>query len=240
MLKHAGRTVLKAARAYALQGDRYYCPLCDRHFRTFLVGGTDRRPQVRCPNCDSLERHRLLWLALQPVIAASNTEGRKLLHVAPEPCIAFYLKQQYDYLSVDMNPEKAMQQMDICQIPLPDASFDAIICNHVLEHIPDDRKALHELYRVLKPNGWASIQVPMVGEQTQEDLSITDPQIRTKLYGQADHVRQYGRDFRHRLESVGFQVAIIPRSELIQPEDLKKLSLDCESEVWICRKSKDF
>lgn len=231
------KPLIKQVRSQLLSGDRYYCPLCDRHFRAFLTGGTDRRPQVRCPNCDSLERHRLLWLALQPVIAASNTnKGHKLLHVAPEACIASPLKQQYDYLSVDMDPAKAMQQMDICQISLPDTSFDAIICNHVLEHIPDDMKALHELYRVLKPTGWASIQVPMVGEQTQEDLTITDPKIRAKLYGQSDHVRQYGRDFRHRLESTGFQVTIILKSELVQSEDIKKLSLDCESEVWLCRK----
>ncbi|MCG9892951.1 MAG: methyltransferase domain-containing protein [Thermosynechococcaceae cyanobacterium MS004] len=169
-------------------------------------------------------------------MAASNTKGQKLLHVAPEVCIASPLKTQYDYLSVDMDPAKAMQQMDICQIPLPGESFDAIICNHVLEHIPDDMKALHELYRVLKPNGWASIQVPMVGEETQEDLTITDPSMRARLYGQSDHVRQYGRDFRQRLESTGFQVAIILKSELVQSEDLKKLSLDCESEVWLCHK----
>jgi SAM-dependent methyltransferase len=159
--------------------------------------------------------------------------------MAPEPCIAFYLKQQYDYLSVDMNPANAMQQMDICAIPFPEASFDAIVCSHVLEHIPDDMKALYELYRVLKPTGWASIQVPMVGGQTQEDLSITDPRLRAKLYGQADHVRQYGRDFQKRLESVGFQVTIISKSELAQPEDLKKLSLDSESEIWICHKLED-
>lgn len=223
--------LIKQVRSQLLRGDRYYCPLCDRHFRSFLVGGTDRRPHVRCPNCDSLERHRLLWLALQPVMAASDTKGQKLLHVAPEACIASPLKAQYDYLSVDMDPAKAMQQMDICQIPLPGESFDAIICNHVLEHIPDDMKALHELYRVLKPNGWASIQVPMVGEQTQEDLTITDPKIRSNLYGQPDHVRQYGQDFRHRLEATGFQVKIVSKNKLVQYEDLKKLSLDCESEV---------
>ncbi|KAI9132388.1 methyltransferase domain-containing protein [Acaryochloris sp. CCMEE 5410] len=236
MLRNAGRTVVKTARAYVLRGDGYYCPVCNRHFRRFLSGGTERRPHVRCPNCDSLERHRLLWLALQPMIVKSRSLNHKLLHVAPEPCIASALKQQYDYLSVDMDPAKAMQQMDICQIPFPDATFDAIVCNHVLEHIPTDMKALQELYRVLKSSGWASIQVPMVGEHTQEDLSITDPQLRTKLYGQPDHVRQYGRDFQQRLESTGFQVTIIAKSELTAPKTLHTLSLDCESEVWLCRK----
>ncbi|NJK40815.1 MAG: methyltransferase domain-containing protein [Acaryochloridaceae cyanobacterium SU_2_1] len=235
MLRNAGRTALKVARAYALQGDRYYCPVCDRHFRSFLPGGTSRRRQVRCPNCDSLERHRLLWLALQNLLDTDST-GKKLLHVAPEPCLANRLKQQYDYLSVDMEAANAMQQMDICQIPLPDATFDAILCNHVLEHIPNDMQALKELFRVLKPKGWASIQVPISGEQTQEDLSITDPQIRATLYGQSDHVRQYGRDFQQRLKSTGFEVDIVSKADLVNSKTLQKLSLDSEDEVWICRK----
>jgi SAM-dependent methyltransferase len=231
------KTLIKQVRSLLLQGNRYYCPLCDRHFRTFLVGGTDRRPQARCPNCDSLERHRLLWLALQRTIFASNSTGGNYLHVAPESCLEKPLRQQCDsYLSVDMDSTQAMQQMDICHIPLPDQSFDAIICNHVLEHIPDDKQALEELYRVLKPNGWASLQVPMIGEKTQENLSIKDPQIRAQLYGQSDHVRQYGRDFQQRLASVGFQVEIISKRNLAQANILEKMSVDCESEVWLCHK----
>jgi predicted SAM-dependent methyltransferase len=161
-----------------------------------------------------------------------------MLHVAPEACLGDRFKESFDYVSVDLKPGLASMAMDITAIQFPDESFDAIVCNHVLEHIPHDRKATAELYRVLKPGGWASIQVPMEGELTQEDLSITDPGQRQQLYGQSDHVRQYGSDFQLMLQDVGFHFWKFPKEELLSPQQMHQLSVECEREVWICLKEK--
>ncbi len=138
------------------------------------------------------------------------TEPVKLLHLAPEkPLMDLFIKQNnIDYLTADLNPEQVMVKMDITAIQYPDNIFDAILCNHVLEHIPDDRKAMRELYRVLKPGGWAILQVPVskILEQTYDDITITSPQDREKYFGQKDHVRIYGKDYTQRLKEAGFTV----------------------------------
>ena len=239
-LKTLALELYRPLRAIALTGDRFYCPLCEGRFRAFLPIGVVARPNARCPWCDSLERHRLLWVALQQLWQDGKIRrGGKLMHVAPEASLARRFRQDFDYLSVDISSDtKAMQVMDIRRIPLPDQTFDAIACHHVLEHIPEDAQALSELYRVLKPGGWASIQVPMAGDVTQEDLSITDPAVRQRLYGQPDHVRQYGRDFQQRLEAAGFQVQIYSKQAICTDESLERLSVECETEVWICLKNR--
>jgi len=158
------------------------------------------------------------------------------LHVAPESCLAEKFKKEYGYLSIDLDGKKAMMAMDLTAMTFEDESFDAIVCNHVLEHIPDDKKAMKELFRVLKPDGWASIQVPIKGDITQEDLSVTDPKERRRLYGQEDHVRYYGYDFTDRLKEAGFDVLLIPKSDLLEPDEQARMSLDLENEVILCRK----
>jgi len=158
------------------------------------------------------------------------------LHVAPETCLADKFKKEYDYLSIDLDGKKAMMAMDLTAMTFDDNSFDAIVCNHVLEHIPNDKKAMKELYRVLKPGGWASLQVPIKGDVTQEDLSVTDPKERLRLYGQEDHVRYYGRDFAERLKDAGFEVSIMPKDDLLEPDEQARMSLDLENEVILCRK----
>jgi ubiquinone/menaquinone biosynthesis C-methylase UbiE len=129
-----------------------------------------------------------------------------------------------------------MIQMDVTRLDFPDESFDAIVCNHVLEHVPDDRKALAEFYRVLKKGGWASIQVPIEGEDTQENLSVSDPLERARLFGQSDHVRKYGRDFLFKLEDAGFSVEVVPKQRLLDSHTLNRISVACEDSVWISRK----
>jgi len=159
-----------------------------------------------------------------------------MLHVAPEPCLAQKFKREYDYISVDLDGEKAMMAMDVTALTFSDESFDAIVCNHVLEHIPDDRRAIREFYRVLKSGGWASIQVPIRGEVTQEDLSVTDPKERLRLYGQEDHVRYYGRDFCDRLKGAGFDVYEIKKESLLADNALQRLSVDVELGVVLVMK----
>ena len=233
------KTFIKKARILALRGSRFYCPVCERDFRKFFEFGVNPRQNARCPGCGSLERHRLLWVALcdlQNKDLIQRGRGRRLLHVAPEPCLAEKFRQKYDYLSIDLDGEKAMMAMDITALTFSDETFDAIVCNHVLEHIPDDKKAVKELFRVLKPGGWASIQVPIKGDITREDLSINDPEERFRLYGQEDHVRYYGRDFADRLKKAGFEVLLIPKSNLLEPDELERISVSIENEVVLCRK----
>jgi len=158
------------------------------------------------------------------------------LHVSPESCLAYRFKKDYDYISVNLNADKSMIAMDITAISFQDDTFDAIVCNHVLEHINDDLRAIRELFRVLKPGGWASLLVPIKGEITQENLALTDPKERLRLYGQEDHVRCYGRDFFDRLRFAGFEVAIIEKSEFLLHDDQKRISIDSENEVVLCRK----
>jgi SAM-dependent methyltransferase len=162
-----------------------------------------------CPVCGSSDRVRLLYLFMKQ---KTNLFGGKLklLHIAPEDQLRniFLKAPNLDYLTADIDPMKVMQQMDITQINYPENTFDAILCNHVLEHIPDDSKAMSELFRVLKPGGWATLQVPISKslEKTHEDFSITSSQEREKHFGQKDHVRIYGKDYTNRLREAGFKV----------------------------------
>lgn len=162
-----------------------------------------------CPVCESSDRIRLLYLFLKN--RTNIFTGRiRLLHVAPEPSLEFIFKKRENikYLTADVNPEQVMEQMDITGIRYPENSFDAIICNHVLEHITDDRKAMKELFRVLKPGGWAVLQVPFskILDKTFEDPSVTTPEDRERIFGQSDHVRIYGKDYSERLRQSGFKV----------------------------------
>ncbi len=232
------RKFLAKLRALALSGKRYHCTLCARGYRRFLTVGDPPRPNAMCPGCASLERHRLLWLALQERWrdgTLANT-GR-LLHVAPEPVLADIFKRQFEkYVSIDLDGAQAMHAMDITDLSFADGSFDAIVCNHVLEHVPNDRVAIAELFRVLKPGGWGSIQVPMAGAVTQEDLSITDPEERHRLYGQEDHVRMYGSDYTDRLREAGFEVMVLPKQDLLNADGLARIAVDCENEVVLVSK----
>ena len=160
----------------------------------------------------------------------------KMLHFAPEPCLANEFNKTYDYLSADLDPRFAMVAMDITDIKFTDETFDVIICNHVLEHIPDDRKAMAELFRVLKKWGWASLQVPMRGETTYEDPTITSPEDRQKAFGQDDHVRWYGSDYYQRLREIGFDIRIYKKNDFFGEEENQRYSLATEEELVIARK----
>lgn len=205
-------------------GRRYRCPLCGSSLRRFapfggtvavfaslqVVGG-GYRPNARCPICGCLDRERLVYLSLLRFTDAF-THHTRVLHVAPERQLSEILKNQgtIDYLTADLHSTQVMVKMDIATIQVPDGHFDGIICNHVLEHVVDDRRAMAELYRVLKPTGWAILQVPisLALDRTYEDFSITTPAAREIAFGQHDHVRIYARDYTDRLEDAGFKVNV--------------------------------
>lgn len=213
-----------ALKAIFFFGSRYRCPFCRSYLRALLpyrpkisvlqehhviAGGY--REHALCPVCGSKDRDRLLYLFLSCKTDIFDAPKR-LLHVAPEARVAAILSGQthLDYLTADLHSDKVMLKMDITDIRFPDNSFDAIICNHVLEHVIDDRKAMSELFRTLKPGGWAILQVPMSPslEHTYEDASKTTPQAREAAFGQWDHVRIYAKDYEQRLAQAGFKVDI--------------------------------
>lgn len=230
-------SLAQTVKATLLRGNAFYCPLCERGYRKFLPGGPSNRPNARCPGCNSLERHRLLAGVIEKLRSDKCLDiAGRVLHVAPESALTELFSRKTDYISIDLDGSQAMMAMDITALKFADASFDIVVCNHVLEHVPDDRKSLMELFRVLKPGGWGCVQVPMKGQVTQEDLSITDPEERVRLYGQADHVRQYGRDFLARQSEAGFEVSEYRKEEWLSPDKLARLSVDCEVSVVLVRR----
>lgn len=204
-------------------GKTYKDPIDNKTFRTFLPYGYENiRQNVLSPSTLSLERHRLLWLFLQNETDFFS-KPLKILHFAPEQ--AFYKRfrklTHLDYTTTDLNSPLADVKADICNLPFEDSSFDVVLCNHVLEHIPNDTKALEEIYRILRPDGWAILQIPQDynREVTFEDNSITDPKERAKIFGQYDHVRVYGMDFFKKLERVGFEVNPIEYTKILSEKE---------------------
>jgi SAM-dependent methyltransferase len=202
------------------RGRRYTDPICGRSFRAF-ARGPRRRPQAYCPACGSTERHRVLWLYLERRIGLDRL-GR-VLHIAPEPGIAERLARcpGVTYLTADVVPGRAMVAADLTSLPFDDASFDLAICNHVLEHIPDDLAAMRELRRVLVPGGLLAAQAPVDARRavTFEDWSVTDPDERERVFFQKDHVRIYGRDFADRLRRAGFSRVDATKYQRELPDD---------------------
>ena len=190
-------------------GDNVECPVCGKRFRKFLPYGYGEAAENRmCPNCLSLERHRLLWLFLKK---KTNffTANLKVLHFAPEqPFLKrFKALDNLDYTTADIDSPIADLKLDVTAIDMPDNSFDVVICNHVLEHVSDVGKAFSEIKRILKPSGWAILLVPINPDvDTFEDPTVTDPKERARLFGQYDHVRQFGRDYESVLSQAGFKV----------------------------------
>ena len=221
--------VARPILAFFLRGNTYTDPIDGKHFKKFLPYGYEHpRDNVLSPSTLSLERHRLLWLYLQKETNFFMTPC-KLLHFAPEQ--AFYERfkklKHIEYTTTDLESPLADVKADICQLPFTDNAFDVIFCNHVLEHIPDDTKAMEEMFRVLKPNGWGVFQIPqdINRETTFEDNAITDRKERAKIFGQYDHVRIYGRDYFNKLRSIGFIVEEIDYTNILSPEEVKEYGL---------------
>jgi predicted SAM-dependent methyltransferase len=223
-----------------LKGNRYTDPIDGKSFRSFLsYGYAINRENALSPSTFSLERHRLLWLYLKNE-TDFFTKPQKVLHVAPEQ--AFYKRfrkqENLEYTTTDLLSPLADVKADITNLPFEDNSFDTILCNHVLEHIPDDKKAMEELYRILRPGGMAILQIPQDYERdvTFEDDSITDKKERTRIFGQYDHVRVYGHDYFDKLRSVGFTVKEVSYTDEFTPEEIDTYCLMEGEIIPVCFK----
>ena len=220
--------VVRPFIAFYLKGNKYTDPIDNKSFRKFLPYGYQvQRQNVLSPSTLSLERHRLLWLYLTN---ETNffTSKKKVLHMAPEQCfLSRFKKLNHEYITADLDSPIADVKADIVNLPFNDNSFDVIFCNHVLEHIQDDTKAMKELFRVMKKGGMGVFQVPqdLNRDVTFEDNSITDPKERAKIFGQYDHVRVYGRDYFDKLRSIGFNVEEVNYSQKISSELLSRYRL---------------
>ena len=216
---------------------RNYCPVCQNWVRSFEPFGIVNRPDAICPICGSLERQRGVWYFFEHKTNLFDRSPKSMLHIAPEKEFSRRLRRVsvLAYLSADLNDPEAMVKMDITDIPYPNNTFDVIYCSHVLEHVPDDRKAIRELFRVLKSDGWALLVVPITSEKTLEDPSVTDSMERLRLFGQEDHIRRYGPDFINRLEEAGFSIRSYTEAEIVGEENINMYGVT-ESPLFFCTK----
>jgi len=242
------------------RGNNYTCPFCGNSFRKMLPGGFDlpvirekqiigagRRENDVCPRCYSIDRDRLIYLYLTNK-TDSLRKPIKLLHIAPGGALRAFLSSRanIEYHMGTKHHEgfyytKDISIIDITEINYPDNTFDVILCNHVLEHISDDLKAMRELYRVLKGGGWAILQVPISKslKQTFEDVSVKSAKEREKVFGQFDHVRIYGQDYPHRLAKAGFDVHIHnPVKERWNINNINRFAINKEENLFVAHKPK--
>jgi hypothetical protein len=227
-------------------GNEHQCNICGRPLRKFKKGvsflaqklNPTSQGELECPFCWSYPRHRTTFIYFKERTNLFDGKPKRMLHVAPECLAEKFRKARYiDYLSADLDPVTtgAMVKMDITDIHYPDNSFDVIYCSHVLEHVPEDRKAMRELARVLKPTGWAVLAVPIMRQETFEDPKITSPADRLRVYGQEDHVRAYGQDFADRLRESGFDVTVDPFARGLSEEMVQRYGLSRE-DIYFCHK----
>lgn len=230
------------------KGDRVICSICGSLFKEFMPAGIQRRPNARCLTCGSMERHRLIWKYLnEKTDLFQEDTPKKILHFAPEKGLydKFIQYKHLEYFPCDLFPERynfkksvEVRKVDITSIPLLDNSVDIVLCNHVLEHIPDDGKAMREIHRVMKKGSWGLFQVPLdySRETTYEDFSITDPKEREKAFGQHDHVRWYGRDYSKKLENTGFTVLIDEYVKKFTTDELFRYGIHSNELIYLCKK----
>ncbi len=257
---HLRQIKLKAQGLY-YSGKNYYCPLCNRFFNKFLDGGqhhevierlmvigAGRRLNIICPGCHSTDRDRLLHSFLCSGLIPSLGNLR-MLHIAPEPSLYNWIRSQYrlrpeDYIAGVKYHEgyyydKNIQLLDLTDLPFEDNSFGMLMANHVLEHIPDERKALTEIFRVLSPGGKTILQVPWspLLVQTIEETSPLSEKEREEQFGQFDHVRLYGRDYADRLLNVGFALDTFRIDQLGLDENyVKCIAVNPDEVVFLATK----
>ena len=234
--------IVRPLISWYLKGDKFTDPIDGRSFRKFLPYGYGKqRENALSPSTLSLERHRLMWLFLKDnTTFFTATKKLKVLHIAPEQCFLdiFRKQQNLNYITSDLESPIADVKADICDLPFKENEFDIVFCNHVLEHISNDTKAMQELYRVLKPGGFGIFQIPQDLSKaiTFEDDTITDRKERAKLFGQYDHVRVYGRDYFDKLRSIGFKVDEVDYTKKITLEKIEKYCLMKNEILPVCYK----
>lgn len=233
--------LLDAARVRAVtarhRGDAVHCPLCEHGFDRFKDDWN--RPDALCWRCGAQERHRAQWLLFErrPELLA---DSGSLLHFSPEWCLRRRLSQRpgLRYVATDLDPEQdADRRLDVTALDLPDDSFDAVICSHVLEHVPDDGAAMRELHRITAPGGFTLVMVPLALDRTHtyEDPTITAPEDRRRAFLQHDHVRLYAPDIAGRLRAAGFAVEVVDTVAELGAAEARRHRLLASDLIFLCR-----
>ena len=232
--------ILQPFLDFFFRGSNFTDPINGKSYRTFLpYGYVLQRKNALSPGTLSLERHRLLWLYLknETIFFKKNL---KVLHIAPEQCFynVFKKLKNINYTTYDLNSPLAEIKGDICNMPFKNNSFDYILCNHVLEHINDDKKAIMEIFRVLNISGTAILQVPinLNKKNTLEDNGITNKQERIEKFGQYDHVRLYGLDYFKKLQNIGFEVDQVKYGSKFNDDEILKYSIVKNEVIPVCKK----
>jgi len=222
-----------AVRSLRYRGDAVSCPCCGGSFDRFAAHR--ERPRAKCPRCGSLERHRLLLRFLEERTDILE-RPLELLHAAPEHALLLTLSRQPNlrYRTVDLDSPLAQDHADLMALPYPAGRFDVVLCSHVLEHVSDDRLALSEIQRVLAPGGRAVLMSPIDEHRpdTLEDDEVVTPADRARVFGQADHVRRYGRDFAARVAGCGFEVETVPYIDELPGPVIRRMGLRRESDLF--------
>lgn len=238
-LQHVSHFFLKIL-SYFMRGNKFEDPINGIKYNKLLpYGRIKSRENALAPDSMSLERHRLMWLFLQQ---KTNffTDKLKFLHIAPEFCFLNLFKKMknLEYITGDLISPWADVKMDVHDIPFNDNEFDVVICNHVLEHVKDDKKVMKEFYRVMNKGGWGIFQVPIDknNKLTIEDPLITDPKDRERLYWQSDHLRLYGLDYSKKLQKAGFKVTESNFINELENELVNKYALPKNEVIYFCEK----
>jgi SAM-dependent methyltransferase len=227
--------------AFVWRGNRFEDPITGRTYRKLLpYGRISPRLNAIAPHSLSLERHRAVWIYLREQ-TSFFTEPLRFLHLAPEYCYLRYFKRlrNLDYITGDLNSPWAEHHFDCHAIPFPDASFDVVMANHLLEHVADDRQVMREFFRVLRPGGWGIVLVPINGQNpdTAEDPAVIDPAERERLYWQRDHVRLYGyADYPQRWRDTGFEVDVVDLTKLVGEDRCQRYALGWDRTLYVIRK----
>ena len=221
------RRLRRRASPLVWAGDAVHCPVCDRSFRGFRPAGKRRarRENAICPYCASRERDRLVFLFL--CSAEAPQPGSPFLHIAPEACLQPKLRQLAgsDYRTADLLRTDVDESFDVMAIPHADATFHAVYSSHVLQDVPDDIRAMAELFRVLKPGGWAILNVPVTAEVSVDhrDAPLLERSQRDRR--PPEHLRTYGLDFPNRMASVGFKVRVIGPDDVAGPDEQARFGI---------------
>jgi len=212
------------------QGDAVFCPVCKHSYSKFLPAGTGERarPGAVCPGCRARERDRLTWLFLEQRMDRLLVRHMQFLHIAPEPRLSEFFEREIGegYITADLMRKDVMVRLDVQDMQYPNETMDAVYCSHVFQDVPDDRAAIGECFRVLRPGGWGLLNVPLFAERTSE--SQTPGNERASWDNRPDeHVRNYGHDYTERLQAAGFEVEVSD-PELIEPnpERRKRFGID--------------
>lgn len=220
------------ARRWLYHGHRVRCPCCGVESRRFMANHLRR--DAHCRGCFSVERHRAFRVFFDSWL--NDNRPRRLLHFAPEPSLRHWLETlaDVDYLTADIGRPDVDVLLDMADMGVRAETFDVIVASHVLEHVADDRAAMRELWRILRPGGTALVMVPLDASRsvTFEDPAIATPEARHGAYWQADHLRLYGRDFGDRLRTAGFEVELVRPSLTMAAGEARRLGLATDPAIY--------